>query len=190
MLPSPSHTGVTFEFGSALDLLHEILGGWPELFSQHDNFRTLFQHTLCAALLPLLQTLPVDYVEAYKYQLVVAGGSGGGDLLGNSSGGGGGSTGPSSYIGGKDGSAAATVTKIARIARCILLQFPRVGEFLNTADSVASVMLQALHPDRENDLLLKTLPVNILDGTASGGGTVLVDGECLFLNYFILFYNI
>jgi len=49
---------VTFDFGSSLDLLHEVLSGWPELFCKHDNFRSLFQHTLCAALLPLLLSRP------------------------------------------------------------------------------------------------------------------------------------
>jgi hypothetical protein len=174
------HLGVTFDFGSALDLVHEILSGWPELFVKHQIFRSLFQHTLCAALLPLLRSLPVDYVEAYKYQLLTSAG-GGGDALGGSSNGGGSDTSPSSYVAGRDGSPAATVTKIARIARCILLQYPHGGEFLSTADSVASVMLQALQPDRENDLLLKTLPGNILDGTVTGGGTLLVDGMYSFV---------
>lgn len=169
--------GVTFDFGSALDLLHEILGGWPELFVQHQNFRTLFQHTLCGAVLPLLLSLPVDYVEAYKYQLQLANGGSINDSMNGSSNGGGSGKSPGSYIAGKDGSPAATVTKIARIARCILLQFPHEGDFLATAESVASVALQSLHPDRENDLLLKTLPGNILDGTVSGGGTVMMDGE-------------
>lgn len=90
---------------------------------RHQNFRSLFQHTLCAALLPLLQTLPADYVAAYQHQLRL---DAQGNSSSNSSSGGerdeGDQLSASSYLGkdaggGGTGSAAATVTKIVRIAR-------------------------------------------------------------------------
>ena len=53
------------------------------------------------------------------------------------------------------------------------------GVFLDTVDSLASLLLGALQPDRDTDQRLKAgLPLAVLDATVTGGGTVLVDGEC------------
>ena len=52
-------------------------------------------------------------------------------------------------------------------------------DFLAVFDNISNVMLQVVQPHRENDFLIKSLPQNILDGTACGGGTVLVDGTVL-----------
>ena len=120
-----------FDFGSALDLLYEVLSGWPDLFAHQRNFRSLFQHTIMEAVIPLIKTLPVDYIEAYKHQTVnSAGGDHSSISCGKDD-----CPGPGTYFGGKDGSPAGTVTKIIKIARCVLLHFLKVSYVMSILES-------------------------------------------------------
>lgn len=123
---------ITVNAGAALDLLHAVLSGWPHLFLFNSTFKALLKHPICTSLIPLLKTLQEDYVAAIR--------------------------GRGSAQNSVSLSPAMMITRIVKVARCIILDFQHSPDFVLEIETITTCLVHTIQPERGLDVMVRQLP--------------------------------
>jgi hypothetical protein len=71
---------------TALDLMHDVLSGWIDLFLKYPQFRELLRDPVCTSFVPLLKTMRSDYMTAIGKHMTIASGNAGNTVSTSASG--------------------------------------------------------------------------------------------------------
>lgn len=61
--------GVYIPLSTGLDLLHDLVSGWGDLFLRYSSFSDMLRDPVCSSFIPLLKTMREDYMVALKHSL-------------------------------------------------------------------------------------------------------------------------
>ena len=106
----------------ALDLIYDVVNDWREICISIPAFCTILKDHICVTLRNLLKHLQEDYIVALRH-------------CNNS----------------KDtnsSNANIYVTKTVKIARCIMLKYSYSGELMSEIETIITLLLHTLHPDK------------------------------------------